>query len=220
MQRTLQRSNKEPFHAHSSPVVQSQSDRELIDQYLEGKEECLTVLVNRHKDKLFSFIMNRTHGNVAYAEDVFQETFFKAIYSLKSGKYCEQDKFLNWIMRIARNLIIDNARHNQRVRWISTIKNADGEREDIFNVMDVNDKMSIRHFEKRQAHRKIRHLIKRLPAEQRQVLIMREYFDMSFKEISRFSRINMNTALGRMRYALINLRKMALSERLTGSDFL
>lgn len=210
---------KQPL-ANSSTVVQIQSDRELIDEYLGGNEKCLAVLVNRHKDKLFSFIMNRTHGNVAYAEDVFQETFFKAVCSLKTGKYCEQDKFLNWLMRIARNLIIDNARHNQRVRWITTVKNAEGESEDIFNVIDVSEKISIRHFEKRQAHRKIRHLIKRLPVEQKQVLIMREYFDMSFKEISKFSRINMNTALGRMRYALINLRKMASNERLAGSDFL
>lgn len=220
MQAQVQLRCEDQLLTNSSPIIQLQSDRELIDQYLGGNEECMSVLVNRHKSKLFTFIMNRTYGNFTYSEDVFQETFVKAIHSIKSGKYREQDKFVNWLMRIARNLIIDNARRNQRVRWISTVKNADGEKEDIFNVIDVGEKISIRHFEKRQAHRKIRHLIKRLPKEQMQVLILREYFDMSFKEISKFRRVNVNTALCRMRYALIALRRMIAKERLTGTDFL
>lgn len=195
------------------------TDRELVDMYVGGNESCLAVLLDRHKTKLFSFIIRRARYK-DLAEDVFQETCFKAIRSLKAGMYNEQDKFINWIMRIARNMIIDHQRRAQRIRHISTVKNADGEREDIFNVMVIPEKTSTRHFEKRQSHRKVRHLILRLPNEQKQVLIMREYFDMSFKEICKFRRINMNTALGRMRYALINLRKMVSEERLSGIDFM
>ncbi len=189
------------------------SDRELVDLYLGGDEDCLGVLVERYQQQLFSFIIRRTRDR-DLANDVFQETFFKAIRSMKSGMYAEQDKFLPWIMRISKNMIIDIGRRNQRIKHISTVRNAEGEREDIFNVMDIGEKVSSRHFEKRQAHRQIRHLIKQLPDRQRQVLIMREYFDMSFKEIKKFRRMNMNTALGAMRYALINLRKMAQEEGL------
>ena len=201
------------------PKTAMLTDRELVDMYVEGNEQCLSVLVERHKAKLFSFIIRRTR-NRDLAEDVFQESFFKAIRSLKAGRYNEQDKFCAWLMRIARNMIIDHQRRAQRIRHISTVKNSEGEREDIFNIMDIKEKVSNRHFEKRQAHRKVRHLILRLPIEQKQVLIMREYFDMSFKEICKLGKINMNTALGRMRYALINLRKMVTDECLTGSDFL
>src|ERR1051326_6518301 len=161
------------------------TDRELVDLYLGGNENCLGVLVERHQQKLFSFIIKRTRDR-DLANDVFQETFFKAIRSMKSGMYNEQDKFLSWIMRISKNMIIDIGRRNQRFRHISTVRNADGEREDIFNVMDVGEKINVRHIEKRQSHRHIRHLIKQLPERQKQVLIMREYFDMSFKEIKKF----------------------------------
>ncbi|MBI3500411.1 MAG: sigma-70 family RNA polymerase sigma factor [Bacteroidetes bacterium] len=189
------------------------TDRELVDLYLGGNEECLGVLVERHQQQLFGFILRRTHDR-DFANDVFQETFFKAIRSLKSGMYCEQDKFLPWIMRISKNMIIDHGRRAQRFKHFSTVRNQDGGREDIFNVMDIGEKINIRHFEKRQSHRRIRHLIKRLPERQKQVLIMREYFNMTFKEIKKFRRMNINTALGAMRYALINLKKMAQEEGL------
>ena len=189
------------------------SDRELVDLYLGGREECLAVLVERHQAQLFTFIIRRTRDR-ELANDVFQETFYKAIRSLKSGMYNEEDKFLPWIMRISRNMIIDHQRRSMRIRHISSVRNADGEREDIFNVIDVGEKVSMRNIEKRQSHRHIRHLIKKLPARQREVLILREYFDMSFKEIKQFRKMNLNTALGAMRYALINLRKMAKEEGL------
>ena len=195
------------------------TDRELVDLYLGGNEAGLSTLVERHKARLFSFIIRRARCR-DLAEDVFQETFFKAIRSLKAGMYDEKDKFINWIMRIARNMIIDHQRRAQRIRNISSVKNSEGEREDIFNVIDVGEKINIKHIEKRQAHRQVRHLIKRLPIEQRQVLVMREYFDMSFNEICRFRKMNLNTALGRMRYALINLKKMVQEDRLNSSDFL
>ena len=152
--------------------------------------------------------------NKALAEDIFQETFFKVIRSLKSGLYREDDKFLPWVMRISRNMIIDHFRRANRIRMISTVRNLDGEHEDIFNVIDVVEKEEFSHVEKRQAHRQIRHLIKQLPEEQRQVLIMREYLDMSFNEICEMTKMNLNTALGRMRYAIINLKKMAESENI------
>jgi len=187
------------------------TDRDLIDRYLTGDESALAVLVERHKRILFGFILKRTR-NRELAEDIFQETFFKAIRSLKKGMYNEEDKFLPWIMRIGRNMIIDHFRRAKRVRTISSVRNNEGEQEDIFNLIQMDEKISIKNIEKRHAHREIRHLIKRLPSEQRQVLVMREYFDMSFNEICKFRKMNLNTALGRMRYALINLKKMAQEE--------
>ena len=203
------------------PVLPSQlqkkhnklTDRELIDQYIQGKEQSLEVLLERHKGRIFGHIMKLVR-NRELAEDVFQETFFKVIRSLKSGLYNEEDKFVSWVMRISKNMIIDHFRRAAKIRMISTVKNADGVREDIFNVIDVGERINIKHIEKRQVHRQIRHLIKRLPIDQREVLVMREYFDMSFNEICDMTNMNLNTALGRMRYAIINLRKMAKEENL------
>lgn len=189
------------------------TDRELVDQYIQGKEQCLEALIERHKGRIFGHIMKLVR-NRELAEDVFQETFFKVIRSLKGGLYNEEDKFVSWVMRISKNMIIDHFRREAKIRMISTVKNADGVREDIFNVIDVGEKINIKHIEKRQVHRQIRHLIKRLPDDQREVLIMREYFDMSFNEICDMTNMNLNTALGRMRYAIINLRKMAKEENL------
>lgn len=206
------------FH-YSSPLTsipahtKRLTDRDLVDRYLDGDESALALLVERHKRMLFFFILKRTRDR-DLAEDIFQETFFKAIRSLKKGMYNEEDKFLPWVMRIGRNMIIDHFRKTQRVRLISSVRNSDGERDDIFNVIDVGEKISMKHIEKRHAHREIRHLIKRLPPRQREVLVMREYFDMSFNEICKFRKMNLNTALGSMRYALINLRKMAKEEGL------
>lgn len=193
--------------------IQLLSDRELVVQYVEGNEHCLAELLERHKRRIFGHILKLVR-NKALAEDIFQETFFKVIRSLKGGFYKEDDKFLPWVMRISRNMIIDHFRRANRIRMVSSVKNADGEQEDIFNVIDVEDNEHSTHVEKRQAHRQIRHLIKRLPEEQRQVLIMREYLDMSFNEICDVTRMNLNTALGRMRYAIINLKKMAKEENL------
>jgi RNA polymerase sigma factor (sigma-70 family) len=187
------------------------SDRELVEQYVEGNENCLAELLERHKRRIFSHIIKLVR-NKALAEDIFQETFFKVIRSLKSGLYKEDDKFLPWVMRISKNMIIDHFRRAGRIRMVSSVRNSDGEQEDIFNVIDVEEKAESTHVEKRQAHRQIRHLVKRLPEEQRQVLIMREYFDMSFNEICEMTKMNLNTALGRMRYAIINLKKMAVEE--------
>lgn len=189
------------------------NDRELVDRYIEGDESCLEVLIERHKGRIFSFIIKRVRDKML-AEDIFQETFFKVIRSLKGGLYNEEDKFLPWVMRISRNMIIDHFRRAGRIRMVSSVRNQDGEQTDIFNVIDVGEKIYVTHVEKRQAHRHIRKLIKNLPGEQRQVLVMREYFDMSFNEICKLYKINLNTALGRMRYAIINLKKMAKEDNI------
>jgi len=207
-----------PIRINEKPVLlknlKSLTDRELVEQYVEGNEQCLAELLERHKRRIFSHIVKLVR-NRALAEDIFQETFFKVIRSLKSGLYKEDDKFLPWVMRISRNMIIDHFRRAGRVRMISSVRNSDGEQEDIFNVIDVVEKEETTHVEKRQAHRQIRHLIKRLPEEQRQVLIMREYLDMSFNEICEVTKMNLNTALGRMRYAIMNLKKMATETNLS-----
>src|SRR5438046_2911587 len=127
------------------------SDRELVHQYMEGNELCLAELLERHKRRIFSHIIKLVR-NKALAEDIFQETFFKVIRSLKSGLYKEDDKFLPWVMRISRNMIIDHFRRAGRVRMISSVRNPDGEQEDIFNVIDVEEKAENTHVEKRQAH--------------------------------------------------------------------
>lgn len=189
------------------------SDRELVKFYVKGNDQCLAVLLQRHKGIIFGSIIKLVRDK-ALAEDIFQETFFKVIRSLKANLYNEEDKFLPWVLRIARNMIIDHFRRAARVRTISSVKNSDGEVEDIFNVIDVGEKIPLKHIEKRQAHRQVRHLIKRLPNEQRQILIMREYFDMSFNEICAMTKMNLNTALGRMRYAILSLKKMAEEEKL------
>lgn len=190
------------------------NDSDLVVRYVSGQEECLSELIHRHKRRIFFFILKYTR-NRDLAEDIFQETFFKVIRSLKGGLYNEENKFLPWVMRIARNMVIDHFRRAGRIRMISHVRNEDGEMEDIFNIIDVGEKIHLKHIEKRQAHRRIRHLIKKLPIEQRQVLVMREYFDMSFNEICDLTKMNLNTALGRMRYALIALRKMAKEENLS-----
>jgi RNA polymerase sigma-70 factor (ECF subfamily) len=190
------------------------SDRELVEQYVKGNENCMAILLERHKRRIFGHIIKLV-GYGPLAEDIFQETFYKVIRSLKSGLYKEDDKFLPWVLRISKNMIIDHFRRARRIRMTSTVRNSEGEHEDIFNVIDFSEKIQSTHVEKRQAHRQIRHLIKRLPDEQRAVLLMREYFDMSFNEICEMTKMNLNTALGRMRYAILNLKKMAIEANIS-----
>jgi RNA polymerase sigma-70 factor (ECF subfamily) len=144
----------------------------------------------------------------ALAEDVFQDTFIKVINTLKKGHYNEEGKFLPWVLRIAHNLIIDTFRRDKRMPTISGGSNEEGDDFDIFSVLGVFDKTAEEEIIQSQIRKDIRKLIEALPAEQREVLMMRRYYDMSFKEISEQTNVSINTALGRMRYALINLRKM------------
>ena len=178
------------------------TDQELIRKYLQGQESAFEKLLNRHKDRVFSYIYY-TVKDEEVANDVFQDTFVKVIQTLKKGKYNDEGKFLPWVMRIAHNLMIDYFRKNSKM---PTVKGNDD-----FDVMDmltskdkgINEKLEIK-----QHHKLIKSLIKDLPADQKEVLMMRLYYDMSFKEIAASTNVSINTALGRMRYALINLRKM------------
>ena len=178
------------------------SDAVLVSEYINGNENALSVLINRHKQKVYSFIYSKVFDRDV-TEDVFQDTFIKVIRTLKLGKYNEEGKFLPWVMRIAHNLVIDHFRKNKRMPKFDNT--------DEFNIFSVISDASLnaeKRMVKDQVESDIRRLIEELPEDQKQVLIMRMYKDMSFKEISESTGVSINTALGRMRYALINLRKV------------
>ncbi len=178
------------------------SDGVLVSRYINGNEKSLEILIIRHKQRIFSFILSKVLDR-EIAEDIFQDTFIKVINTLKRGKYNEEGKFLPWVMRIAHNLIIDHFRRNKR---IPTFKNTD--EFDIFSVISDEVLNVEKQLIKNQILEDIRGLIVELPDDQKEVLIMRMYRDMSFKEIAENTNVSINTALGRMRYALINLRKL------------
>lgn len=183
--------------------VESRSDYELVQAYINGEREVFDTLVARHQQKLYNYIYSVVKDRDA-SGDIFQETFIKVINVLRSGTYREEGKFVQWIMRIAHNLTIDYFRKEQKMKYVRS--------NDEVNVFDV-----IGNFEdsietviiKKQINKDIRSLIKQLPEEQRRVLIMRHYADMSFKEIAEKTGVSINTALGRMRYALLNMRRLA-----------
>lgn len=178
------------------------TDQNLVKQYVQGNEACLEMLINRHKDRIFTTIILIVKDSYI-AEDLFQETFIKIIKNLKKGKYNEEGKFLPWAIRIARNMAIDYFRKMKRM---PTVTGSDGE--DVFRkiklAVDNREEQMIR----TEKENMVRDVISRLPEEQRQVLILRHYGDLSFKEIAEMTGVSINTALGRMRYALNNMRKM------------
>ena len=179
------------------------SDYELITMFVNGDERCFEELINRYKTKVYSYISLYIRDQ-ALVEDIFQDTFLKVIQSVKAGKYADNGKFLSWVMRIAHNLIIDNFR---RVKQLNTVSN-DGCELDLFNSSKFYDDSIENDYVKKQIKKDVRSMIGNLPEEQREVVIMRHYADMSFKEIADMTGVSINTALGRMRYALINLRKI------------
>ncbi|MGZ3900819.1 MAG: sigma-70 family RNA polymerase sigma factor [Bacteroidia bacterium] len=187
--------------------IQSLNDNELVQLYMGGNEECLSVLLHRHKGRIFSSIIVILKDR-ALSEDIFQDTFFKVIQTLKRGQYSEEGKFLPWVLRIARNLIIDHFRRAKRMPPVPVYVNEDGEEMDVFSTIAAEDSNSPQAQEMSIFKRNIRNLVNELPSDQREVVLMRTYYDMSFKEIAEFSNVSINTALGRMRYALINLKKM------------
>ncbi|AFD07979.1 RNA polymerase sigma factor [Solitalea canadensis] len=179
-----------------------ESDQSLIHSYLIGNEEALEILITRHKAKIYTTIYLLVKDSYL-AEDIFQDTFIKVINTLRAGKYNEEGKFLPWVLRIAHNLVIDHFRKDKRTPIVTTI---DGY--DIFNVLHFVDENAEDRIIREQSTSDLRKLILMLPEEQREVLIMRHYADLSFKEIADITEVSINTALGRMRYALNNLRKM------------
>ncbi len=183
--------------------MQLLSDKELVKSYITSSDEfALAELLRRHKSKIFTSILLFVKNEVQ-AEDIFQDTFVKIIESLKRGKYYEDGKFLPWAMRIAHNLCIDHYRKNRRTPTVAT-----SDEYDIFSLIEYHSDNGEDTMIKKQIKTKIRKLIDELPTEQREVVILRHYADMSFKEIAQMTDVSINTALGRMRYALINLRKM------------
>ena len=177
-------------------------DAELVKLYIEGNENSLAILINRHKQKIYSFIYSKVYDR-DITEDVFQDTFIKVIRTLKRGKYNEEGKFLPWVMRIAHNLVIDHFRKSNRMPKFDN----SGEF-NIFSVISDSSLNAEKRIIKNQVEEDLRRLIEELPDDQKEVLVMRLYSDMSFKEISENTGVSINTALGRMRYALINLRKV------------
>ena len=177
-------------------------DSVLVKDYINGNEKALEILINRHNQRISSFIYSKVLDRDT-TEDIFQDTFIKVIKTLKKGTYSEEGKFLPWVMRIAHNLVIDHFRRNKRMPMF--------EGNEDFNIFSVigDDKLNVeKQIIKDQIDADLTKLIEELPDDQKEVLLMRIYRDMSFKEISENTGVSINTALGRMRYALINLRKI------------
>lgn len=183
--------------------IKQLDDHALVQKFVEGKHECLEILITRHKSRIYTYIFMIVK-NHAVAEDIFQDTFIKVIQSLKKGRYTENGKFVSWAIRIAHNLIID---HFRKEKHLSTVSNDETD-VDIFNSPKFSDMNIEDNLVSEQVFREVRHLIDELPDDQRQVVIMRHYLGFSFREIAEHSGVSINTALGRMRYALINLRKL------------
>ena len=178
------------------------SDALLVNAYVNGDESALGELIARHKDRIYRFIYSKVFDRDV-TEDIFQDTFVKVINTLKKGNYNEEGKFLPWVMRIAHNLVIDYFRRNNRMPKFESNDDFN-----IFSVLSDGDLNAERSMIKDQVQKDVQRLIEELPEDQKEVLIMRIYKDMSFKEISEQTGVSINTALGRMRYALINLRKV------------
>ena len=182
--------------------IKSLSDAQLVSNYILGEEVALSVLINRHQARLYGFIFSKIQDRDA-TEDVFQDAFIKVIRTLKRGNYNEQGKFLPWVMRIAHNLVIDYFRKNNRMPKFKNKGDFD-----IFSVLSDESPNAENKIVENQIADHVRILLEELPEDQKTVIKMRIYQDMSFKEISENTGVSINTALGRMRYGLINLRKM------------
>ncbi len=183
-------------------LSQQLNDAQLITDYVQGDEHALEMLIEKYQQRIFNFIFSKIHDR-DLTEDIFQETFFKVIRTLKNGVYNEEGKFLPWVMRIAHNLIIDHFRKNKR---IPMFENTD--EFDIFQFIGNSEISAEDALIDEQIVQDLQRLILELPEDQREVLLMRVYKDMSFKEIAENTGVSINTALGRMRYAVINLRKL------------
>ena len=184
------------------------TDATLVRNYIQGDEAALSVLITRHQQRIYSFIYSKVYDK-DITEDVFQDTFIKVIRTLKRGGYNEEGKFLPWVMRIAHNLIIDYFRKSNRMPKFNGTDNYV-----IFEMMGDEGLDIERQLIKDQIGDDLIKMIKQLPEEQQEVIEMRLFKDMSFKEISENTGVSINTALGRMRYALINLRKLVISNNI------
>ncbi len=179
------------------------SDYQLVKQFLNGDSASFEKLMKRHQDRVYTYIMLMVKDQ-QLAEDIFQDTFIKVINSLKAGKYTEDGKFVSWVTRIAHNLVIDYFRKSKQMRMVS---NEDKEY-DLFNSKDLSDSTVEENIIADQITRDLRKIINELPEDQKEVILLRHFSGLSFKEIADQTNVSINTALGRMRYAIINLRKI------------
>lgn len=184
------------------------TDQQLIHLYMDGNADALSTLVMRYKDKIFTSIYLLVKDKYL-AEDMFQDVFIRVIDTLKSGRYTDEGKFLPWALRIAHNMCVD---HFRKVKRGPTIKTSDDR--DIFEVLNFSEPGADHRIMQNQSHDRVRKLIDMLPEDQREVIIMRHYADLSFKEIADLTKCSINTALGRMRYGLINLRRMMTEKQI------
>jgi RNA polymerase sigma factor (sigma-70 family) len=184
------------------------TDNDLINLFVAGNVNALEALVLRHKDKLYTSILFLVKDKYL-AEDIFQDVFIRIIDTMRGGRYTEEGKFLPWAMRIAHNLCVD---HFRKVKRTPTIKT--GENQDIFEVLNFTEDSAEDKMMKKQSHNRVKDMLDQLPEDQREVIILRHYADMSFKEIASVTNCSINTALGRMRYGLINLRKMMMQKQI------
>ncbi|MBQ1973648.1 MAG: sigma-70 family RNA polymerase sigma factor [Paraprevotella sp.] len=185
------------------------TDEQLVKMYAQGNNEAFDVLLSRHQSKVFSYICFVVH-NRDVADDIFQETFVKAIVTIQQGRYVESGKFVAWLIRIAHNLIIDYFRQERNANLISN----DDSEVDLFNDEKLSDPNIEMQIVSEQTLDDVKLLMEHLPANQREVVYMRYYQELSFKEIAEITGVSINTALGRMRYALLNLRRMATKRHL------
>ncbi len=180
------------------------SDDNLVALYAGGRNEAFDELLNRYKDKLYTYIYLVVQ-NREMAEDIFQDTFTRVIVTIKQGRYNEKGRFLGLLFRVAHNLMVDLFRQEQYVQFVSPTEAG----YDIFNDRDLCDPSFEEQMSRQQIHRDVRRLIRYLPSQQREIIVMRYYQGMSFKEIADIKQISINTALGRVRYAILNMRKIA-----------
>ena len=188
--------------------LRTKTDHELIQNFQDGDLNALETLVLRHKDKMYTSILFLVKDKYL-AEDIFQDVLIKIIDTIRGGRYTEEGKFLPWAMRIAHNLCVD---HFRKVKRTPSIKTSDDR--DIFEVINFTEEGADEKMMKRQSHEKVRQMLDLLPEDQREVIILRHYADLSFKEIASLTNCSINTALGRMRYGLINLRKMMTQKQI------
>jgi RNA polymerase sigma factor (sigma-70 family) len=184
------------------------NDNQIVQMYINGDANALSTLVTRYKDKIFTSIYLLVKDKYL-AEDIFQDVFIRVIDTLKGGKYTDEGKFLPWAMRIAHNLCVD---HFRKIKRNPTIKTSDDR--DIFEVLNFSEEGVDNRIMSEQTSDKVRRMIDLLPEDQREVIILRHYADLSFKEISQLTGCSINTALGRMRYGLLNLRKMMTEKQI------
>ncbi len=187
-------------------AMENIDDRDLVNAYINGEEKAFEALLMRHKDKIYRFIYMKVKDS-ALAQDIFQDTFIKVVNTLKAGNYNEEGKFLPWAMRIAHNLVIDFFRKNNKVKMISE---SSSQREDfnVFHTLKLEDENVQDEMTRIELESQMVELLEHLPDSQKEILKMRIFKEMSFKDIAELEDISINTALGRMRYALINLRKL------------